>query len=135
MIKLTKIDLASQLSQGYYAGNGNHPSESTVILNFIHCFVIRTEVVGTIPWTDVLNKTEFVGRMVSTIFYLVSESLSAVKVAEVNSHFGIIWSIFQNEVKKVFGLTSDDIYLIECEVSYYQESGELLSEAILGRKK
>ena len=113
MVKLTKIDLAEKLSQGYYAG------KSTIILNFPHCFVVRTEV------TDTLNKIEF------AIFYLVSESLSAVEFARGNSNSGIIWSIPQNELRRIFELTADDIYLIECEVNYYHESGELLMEEII----
>ena len=117
MSKVKKIDLASQLSQGYYAG------KSTIILNFIHCFVIRTEV------ADVLNKTEF------AIFYILSSSLSAVEIARCDSNSGVIWSISQDEIQKIFDLTADNIYLIECEISYYQESGELLSEAMLGRIK
>ena len=117
MKKVKKIDLASQLNQGYYAG------ESEIILYFPHYLLVRTEVV------DILNKIEF------AIFYLVSSSLSAVEIARGNSSSGIVWSISQDEIRKIFGLTANDIYIIECEINCYQESGELLSETILEEQK
>ena len=116
-LEIKRIDLSEKLSQDYYAG------KSSVILNLPQCFLIRTEV------ADTYDGIEF------AIFYLVSSStLHAVEIARCDSG-GVVWSLPLDDIIQMYDLNNENIEEIEYEISCYQESGKLLSEAILAEQE